>query len=221
MCEPDARTELDDFIKKHKKSIYSAELTLGSTTEEKRPVGRPSRIPKPSVFQTTWSISAGEIRGDEEKIERKRRKIDSFCLLTSISPKEMNNREVLINYKRQNVVESMFSLLKEPLLASTLFLEKPERIEALMTILYFSVLMHGILQLITRNRIEKLPKVPKIGPENRPLIRPKSGTVLNILENFEIVTVDGVLKKIRSKQKKRSEQLDLIMHLVDFDPAVI
>jgi hypothetical protein len=90
-------------------------------------------------------------------------------------------------------------MLKEPLLASTLFLEKPERIEALMTILYFSVLMHGILQLITRNRIEKLSKVPKIGPENRPLIRPKSGTVLNILENFEIVTVDGVLKKFRSK----------------------
>ena len=44
---------------------------------------------------------------------------------------------------------------------------------------------------------------------------------LNILENFEIVTVDGVLKKIRSKQKKRSEQLDLMMYLVDFDPAVI
>ncbi|MGV8108694.1 IS1634 family transposase [Methanospirillum sp.] len=221
MCEPDARTELENFIKKHKKSIFSAELSLGSTTKEKRPVGRPSKIPKPSVIETTWSFSAGEIRGDEEKIERKRRKIDSFCLLTSISPEEMNSREVLLNYKRQNVVESMFSLLKEPLLASTIFLEKPERIEVLMTILYFSVLMHGILQLITRNRIEKLPKVPKIGPENRPLLRPKSGTVLNILENFEIVTVDGVLKKIRSKQKKRSKQLDLIMYLVDFDPAVI
>lgn len=133
----------------------------------------------------------------------------------------MNNREVLLNYKRQNVVESMFSLLKESLLASTLFLEKPERIEALMTILYFSVLMHGILQLITRNRIEKLPAVPKIGPENRPFIRPKSNTVLNILENFEFVTFDGVLKKIRSKQKKRSDQLDLMIYLVDFDPTVI
>ncbi len=170
---------------------------------------------------TTWSFRAGEIRSDKEKIERKRRKIDSFCLLTSISPEEMNNREVLLNYKRQNVVESMFSLLKESLLASTIFLEKPERIEALMTILYFSVLMHGILQLITRNRIEKLPTVPKIGPENRPLIRPKSNTVLNILENFEFVTFDGVLKKIRSKQKKRSDQLDLMMYLVDFDPTVI
>lgn len=221
MCEPDARTELETFVKKHKKSIYSSELSLESTTEEKRPVGRPSKIPKPPVIETTWSFSAGEVRSDEEKIERKRRKIDSFCLLTSISPEEMNNREVLLNYKRQNVVESMFALLKESLLASTIFLEKPERIEALMTILYFSVLMHGILQLITRNRIEKLPTAPKIGPENRPLIRPKSNTVLNILENFEFVTIDGVLKNIRSKQRKRSGQLDLMMYLVDFDPTVI
>jgi len=110
---------------------------------------------------------------------------------------------------------------RKHLLASTIFLEKPERIEALMTILYFSVLMHGILQLITRNRIEKLPSAPKIGPENRPLIRPKSNTVLNILENFEFVTIDGSLRNIRSKQRKRSVQLDLMMYLVDFDPSVI
>jgi len=90
-----------------------------------------------------------------------------------------------------------------------------------MTILYFSVFMHGILQLITRNRIEKIPAVPKIGPENRSLIRPKSNTVLNILENFGFITFDGVVKKIRSKQKKRSDQLDLMMYMVDFDPTVI
>ena len=74
---------------------------------------------------------------------------------------------------------------------------------------------------VTINKIEKLPAVPKIGPENRPFIRPKSNTVLNILENFEFVTFDGVVKKIRSKQKKRSDQLDLMMYMVDFDPTVI
>jgi transposase len=50
MCESDARTELEDFIKKHKTSIFLAELTLGSITEEKRPVGCSSKIPKPLVF---------------------------------------------------------------------------------------------------------------------------------------------------------------------------
>lgn len=35
----------------------------------------------------------------------------------------MSSKEVLLTYKDQDVVESMFSLLKEPLLASTIFLE--------------------------------------------------------------------------------------------------
>ena len=138
------------------------------------------------IQTTTWRICGSDIIADEEKAGRKRRKIDSFCLLTSIPPEEMNSKAVLISYKGQNVVESMFSLLKEPLLASTLFLEKPERIEALMTILYFSVLMHGILQLVTKLRIESCHEPLRIGTENRPLIRPKSNTVLNILENFGV-----------------------------------
>ena len=221
ICEPDARKELDNFERSHKKSIYSTQLSVVPITNVKQPVGRPSKIPKPMIQTTTWRICGSDIIADEEKAGRKRRKIDSFCLLTSIPPEEMNSKAVLISYKGQNVVESMFSLLKEPLLASTLFLEKPERIEALMTILYFSVLMHGILQLVTKLRIESCHEPLRIGTENRPLIRPKSNTVLNILENFEFITLDGVLIKIRSKQSKRSKQLDLIFYLVDFDPTVI
>ncbi len=59
MCEPDTRTLLKTFVKKHKKSIYSSELSLESTTEEKRPVGRPSKIPKPPVIETTWRLHYG------------------------------------------------------------------------------------------------------------------------------------------------------------------
>lgn len=221
VCEPDARNELESFEKSHKNSIFSTELSIVPIASVKRPVGRPSKTPKPLIQTTTWRICGCDIIGDDEKICRKRRKIDSFCLLTSIPPEEMDSKAVLISYKGQNVIESMFSLLKEPLLASTLFLEKPERIEALMTMLYFSVLMHGILQLITRLRISSCDEPPRIGTENRPLIRPKSNSVLNILENFEFTILDGVLIKIRSKQTKRRDQLDLIFYLVDFDPAMI
>lgn len=221
ICEPDARKELEAFTKTHTRSIYSTHLSIEKIVIEKNQVGRPSKTPKPLIQKTTWRIMCGDITKNMEKIERKRRKIDSFCLITSIPPKEMNSKEVILAYKGQNVVESMFSLLKEPLLASTLFLEKPERIEALMTILYFSVLMHGILQLMVRLRVACCPEPPKIGNENRPLIRPKSSTVLSILENFEFKTLNGVLTHIRSKQQNRRDQLDLIFTLVDFDPARI
>ena len=117
-------------------------------------------------------------------------------------------------------MEHNFSVLKMPLLASTLFLELPERIEAMMTLLYFSVLMHGILQLISRIRIAACKEAPRLGPENRPLIRPTSETMLNILALFEIVTKEDTVS-IRSKMPERRAQLELLLSLIDFNSTSI
>jgi transposase len=81
MCEPDARRELEAFVKKHKKSIFSSELSLVSTTEEKRPVGRPSKIPKPPVIETTWRLPYGIL----QLITRNRMK--NFRLLRRLGQK--------------------------------------------------------------------------------------------------------------------------------------
>ena len=117
-------------------------------------------------------------------------------------------------------MEHNFSVLKTPLLASTLFLERPERIEAMMTLLYFSVLMHGILQVISRTRIAACKEAPPLGPQNRPLIRPMSETMLNILALFEIIS-NGDAVSIRSKAPERRTQLDQLLYLVDFSPTSI
>ena len=114
----------------------------------------------------------------------------------------MGSKDILLRYKAQHKVENNFSVLKMPLLASTLFLERPERIEAMMTLLYFSVLMHGILQLISRTRIAACEEAPPLGPQNRPLIRPKSETMLNVLALFEIIS-KGDAVSIRSKMPER------------------
>jgi hypothetical protein len=87
-------------------------------------------------------------------------------------------------------VEHNFSVLKMPLLASTLFLERPERIEAMMTLLYFSVLMHGILQVISRSRIATCEEPLRLGTDNKPLIRPKSETGHKLNGTLGIVTAE-------------------------------
>jgi len=157
---------------------------------------------------------------NEVHIERQRQKDESFVLLTNVDPTTTGSREVLLKYKGQQKVEHNFSILKEPLLASTLFLEKPERIEAMMTLLYFSVLMHGILQVISRSRIATCEEPPRIGPENRPLVRPRSDTMLNLLALFEFVS-NGDEVSIRSKVPDRRAQLELIFYLVNFDPTAL
>jgi len=219
-CAPDANADLAAFVKNHSKSFFSVNLSVVSSVKENSPVGRPSAEPKPKTIVITWSVCAGQISQNDAIIERQRRNDESFCLLTNIDPDTLGSRDVLLKYKGQHKVENMFSVLKMPLLASTLFLEKPERIEALMTLLYFSVLMHGILQLISRTRIATCKEPPRLGPDNRPLIRPKAETVLNVLALFEIVS-SGDDISIRSKMPERRTQLELILFLVDFDPGAV
>jgi transposase len=219
-CEPDAITEMNEFIKSHSKSFFSVNLAVVSSVSERNPVGRPSKMPKAKQVIVSWGVSAGQIIQDEAKIEQQRRKDESFCLLTNIDPDTLDSRDVLLRYKAQRNVEHNFSVLKMPLLASTLFLERLERIEAMMTLLYFSVLMHGILQVVSRIRIAGCKEAPRLGPENRPLVRPTSDTMLNILTLFEIVS-KGDSVSMRSKMPRRRTQLDLILSLVDFNPTWI
>ena len=219
-CEPDANTDLVAFLKSHSKSFFSASLSAVESVNEKNPVGRPSAKPKTKKIEVVWAVCAGKITQNEGKIELQRQKDESFCLLTNIDPDTLGSREVLLRYKAQHKVEHNFSVLKMPLLASTLFLEKPERIEAMMTLLYFSVLMHGILQVISRTRIATCEEPPRLGTENRPLIRPKSETMLNILALYEIIS-KGDAVSIRSKIPERRTQLNLLLFLVDFKPTSI
>jgi len=191
-----------------------------SIVTEHNPVGRPSREPKPKRITVKWVVQAEPVVRNETRIDQQRQKEETFCLLTNVAPDVLNSREVLIQYKGQSKVEHLFSVLKSPLLASTLFLEKPERIEAMMTIFYFSVLMHGILQLISRTRIASCKEPPRLGPENRPLIRPRSDTMLNILALFEIIS-EGDAVSLRCKLPDRAPHLELILFLVNFDPSKI
>lgn len=219
-CEPDANTDLVAFLKSHSKSFFSVSLSAASWVNEKNPVGRPSAKPKQKNIEVVWAVSAGQILQNEGKIELQRQKDESFCLLTNIDPDTLGSKEVLLRYKAQHKVEHNFSVLKMPLLASTLFLERPERIEAMMTLLYFSVLMHGILQVISRSRIATCEEPPRLGTDNKPLIRPKSETMLNILAMFEIIS-NGDAVSIRSKAPERRTQLDQLLYLVDFSPTSI
>ncbi|MCX6674511.1 MAG: IS1634 family transposase [Methanothrix sp.] len=219
-CEPDANTDIEAFLKSHSKSFFSVSLSAVESVNEKNPVGRPSAKPKPKNIEVVWAVSADEIIQNEGKTELQRQKDESFCLLTNIDPDTLGGKEVLLRYKAQHKVEHNFSVLKMPLLASTLFLEKSERIEAMMTLLYFSVLMHGILQVISRTRIAACEEPPRLGTEDRPLIRPKSETMLNILALFEIIT-NGDAVSIRSKIPERRTQLNMLLFLVDFKPTSI
>jgi len=219
-CEPDAVAEMSRFSKEHSAELVNAALTVEKVEAWKKGRGRPGKNSKPPVLVVSWKIVCNGILRNEQRIEEKRRKSSTFALLTNISPDDVSPRDILLHYKGQIKVENNFMLLKKPLLAATIFLEKPERIMALMTMLYCSVLMHGILRVISHSELEKLESPPKIASNDRPLIRPTSDTMVWILSLFTLVSEETRFY-IESVMQDRNWQIPLLFQLTRFDPDYI
>ena len=73
--------------------------------------------------------------------------------------------EILKAYKEQNGIEQNFSFLKDPVIVNSLFLEKPERIQALGLVLLLSLLIWRLMERSMRNYVNttrtKLPGFDK------------------------------------------------------------
>lgn len=219
-CEADALSEMNSFLKLHSNLMISVDLAVVPEIILKRPRGRPGKNAKPPQKITMWRIISNGTERKEDVIATEIENASTFCLLTNINPSEKTSKDILQLYKGQGHVERQFSLLKEPLLAATIFLESPERIKALMTLLYFSVLMHGILRVISHIELGKEKNPPRMGVEKRPLIRPTSDTVIWILDMYVVVSRKGSIR-IESKDPDRAKDLPLLLKLVRFDPKFL
>jgi transposase len=92
-----------------------------------------------------------------EVMARKRQEAGCFVLLTNVpTVGEMAHsaRAVLQAYKEQHGIEQNYGFLKDPLIVNSLFLKKPERIEALGLILLLALLVWRLVERTLRVHVE-------------------------------------------------------------------
>lgn len=92
-----------------------------------------------------------------EVLAHKRQAAGCFVLLTNVPTEgEMAHRagEVLRAYKEQHGVEQNFAFLKDPVIVNSLFLKKPERIEALGLVLLLALLLWRLVERTLRGYVE-------------------------------------------------------------------
>lgn len=92
-----------------------------------------------------------------EVIARKVQETGCFVLLTNVPTEgDMAHRagEVLRAYKEQHGVEQNFAFLKDPVIVNSLFLKKPERIEALGLVLLLALLLWRLVERALRVHVE-------------------------------------------------------------------
>ena len=90
-------------------------------------------------------------------IARKTQETGCFVLLTNVpTAGEMAHRagDVLRAYKEQHGIEQNFGFLKDPLIVNSLFLKKPERIEALGLVLLLALLIWRLMERSLRLHVE-------------------------------------------------------------------
>ena len=118
--------------------------------------GRPSQKQPRVVKALRYGLKV-TLHERAEVIARKVQEMGCFVLLTNV-PTEgdmaHSAREVLRAYKEQHGIEQNFGFLKDPLIVNSLFLKKPERIEALGFVCLLALLIWRLMERSLRLHVE-------------------------------------------------------------------
>ena len=187
-CAKDAEKAILEFKSKHKTKLYDISCVATEQVNFTNPRGRPGKNLKPPVKKVHYTVELLEITENQDRIADYRKNVQSFVLITNVPESEMDMRDVLHKYKEQKVVEDNFSIIKRPILAGTLFVQKPERLEALMILLCISLLLQIAMKLVVRKRLSGLDHVPNLDVHRKPLVRPSSQRIIEMIRNYSVIT---------------------------------
>jgi transposase len=118
--------------------------------------GRPSARKPRTVTALHYGLKVA-LHEQPGVMARKRQEAGCFVLLSNVpSEGEMAHsaQEVLQAYKEQHGIEQNYGFLKDPLIVNSLFLEKPERIEALGLVLLVALLIWRLIERSLRQHVE-------------------------------------------------------------------
>jgi transposase len=149
--------------------------------------GRPS-AKQPRVVKALRYGLHVTLHERSEVIARKRQEAGCFVLLTNVpTVGEMapRARAVLQTYKEQHGIEQNYGFLKDPLIVNSLFLKKPERIEALGLVLLLALLLWRLVERTLRGHVETT-ETPLPGWDKKATQKP---TAFMMMTKFAAVTV--------------------------------
>jgi transposase len=128
-------------------------------TVEERPVygrGRPSSHKPRPVTAIRYRLQT-TINPQTEHIVRLEEAAGCFVLLTNVptvGDLAHSARDILTVYKEQHGTEQNYGFLKDPVIVNSLFLKKPERIEALGLVLLLALLLWRLMERAMRTHVD-------------------------------------------------------------------
>ncbi len=95
-----------------------------------------------------------------------------------------------MEYKNQISIETKFRFLKSPVYLGPVFLEKPERVDALGYVFMLVLLVASYLEYRVRKGLKKTGQAVLL-PGNKKTDRPSTQTIMETLSQVEVLIIGG------------------------------
>ncbi|MGI6625537.1 MAG: IS1634 family transposase [Limnochordia bacterium] len=175
-CQPNAEKEIAVFTTKRLPKVQYHRVDFQIVEEEKRGRGRPKKNQpddeKNYIYRLLLSIEL-----DEAGAAQKSKRNATFVLASN--DLDLSAEQILAEYKTQSSVEKKFQQLKSPHFVNSLYLKKPERIEALVYIILIAMMVLSVVERVVRREMETENAVV-IGPGKVKMTRPTLRAIVDI-----------------------------------------
>jgi transposase len=160
------------------------------------------RPAKAGKFQFQWEMDAEALR-EWQLLE------GVYVLKTNVPSRKLPAVEVLRTYKEQSQVERRFHHLKGPLAVTPLFLEKPERIAGLLSVLVWALTVLALMEREVRRNLKGKP-LYGLYPERRPSPAPTGPSIIKCFDTLTMVIIMERGKTTRRLAEASSTQRALL-----------
>lgn len=189
-CEPDAQEAWETWLDDHDDPYFKFEAEVVET-EEKKSRDKPGRPPKEwDPYETVYKIAAS-VQRDAAAIAHRKKRASCFVVVTSLDDtEEWPAERVLREYKEQQAVERRFPVLKDPKRVGPVYLDRPDRVEALGYVLLMALLVYSLIERRAREALKDADEPMDLagGPTS---FRPTGRRVLERFENVLVMQTDG------------------------------
>jgi transposase len=182
------RSKVDTAVQEILKKYDVELLLLVDTLEEEKPTyqqasqGRPGKNTKyikkvKKSFDISWSVDPVRL-AEAESLD------GVFPLITNA--KALKAEEVLRAYKRQPIIEKRFSQLKTDFAVAPIYLKSVTRIQALLAVYFFVLIVQTLLERELRQAMERaqIASLP-LYPEARQCRRPTTRKILDLFDRVQ------------------------------------
>jgi len=205
-CKPDAMESLMCFQDSLKGYTLSASLV--SVTAKAAP-GRPKRTEsaKPPSLGYQWQATLERTAEYEAQCRQRHQR---FILATNVLDEDAYPAERLLReYKGQQQVERGFRFLKDPLFfTSSVFVKKPQRVEALALVMALTLLVYSLGQRQLRAQLAQTNKTV-LDQKRRPTSTPTFRWILQKFQAIHWVSMKGG-KQVSNLSAERSKIIRLM-----------